>query len=119
MIAYSNILGIKAHMLSLTTEGDVVRETRESVRAHRLALAWRQEDLAKKSGVGVATLRRFELTGRIGFNALAKLLVTLGLADRLLAALKPAAASPRDIPEFLAEGQEPARRRAPRASKGA
>lgn len=106
-------------MLSLTTEGDVVRETRESVRAHRLALAWRQEDLAKKSGVGVATLRRFELTGRIGFSALAKLLVTLGLADRLLMALKPSAASPRDIAEFLAEGQEPARRRAPRAPKGA
>lgn len=96
-----------------------MRGVRESVRAHRLALAWRQKDLARKSGVGVATLRRFELTGRIGFNTLAKLLVTLGLADRVLAALKPPAAQPRNISEFLAEGQEPARRRAPNAPKGA
>lgn len=91
----------------------------ESLRAHRLALGWRQQDLAQKSGVGIATLRRFELTGRIGLPALAKLLVTLGLTDKLLDALKPAAARPRNISEFLSEGQEPARRRAPNAPKGA
>jgi transcriptional regulator with XRE-family HTH domain len=106
-------------MLSLNTEADVVRGTRESLRAHRLALSWRQDDLAQKSGVGIATLRRFERTGRIGLPALAKLLVTLGLADKFLEALKPLPPRPSSISEFLAEGQKPARRRAPNAPKGA
>jgi hypothetical protein len=106
-------------MLSLNTESDVLRGARDSVRTHRLAYAWRQEDLAKKSGVGVATLRRFEATGHIGFPTLAKLLVSLGLADRFLAALKPQLPQARSIREFLAEGKKPARRRAPRAPNGA
>ncbi len=68
-------------------------------------MGWRQVDLAQKSGVAIATLRRFERTGKVGFPALAKLLVSLGLADRFLAALKPPAEAPASIAAFLAEGQ--------------
>lgn len=89
-------------MLSLKTEADVLREVALSVRAHRMALRWRQEDLAKRSGVSIATLRRFERSGQIGFMGLAKLLVTLGLADQFLMSLKRPDASPKSIKEFLA-----------------
>lgn len=101
-------------MLSLKSESDVVREARELIRAHRMALSWRQDDLAKRSGLGIATVRRFESTGRIGFVGLAKLLATLGLADRFLTALKPPAPAPKNIDEFLAAAPAPVRRRAPR-----
>lgn len=106
------------HMLSLKTESDVLREIADSVRSHRLALGWRQDDLAQRSGVGIATLRRFERSGQIGFQGLAKLLVTLGLADNFLTALKRPADAPKSIAAFLAANQ-PAkpRRRAPAAIK--
>lgn len=105
-------------MLSLKTESDVLREVADAVRSHRLALGWRQDDLAQRSGVGVATLRRFERSGQIGFQGLAKLLVTLGLADALLAALKRPADTPPSIEAFLAaETPSKIRRRAPAAHR--
>ena len=105
-------------MLSLKNETDIVREARELIRAHRMALSWRQDDLAKRSGVGIATVRRFENSGRIGFAGLAKLLATLGLADRFLNALKEPATSPKNINEFLAAAPAPVRKRAPRRAIG-
>ena len=83
----------------------MLREVADSLRAHRLALGWRQADLAERSGVPIATLRRFERSGQIGFHGLTKLAVTLGLADNFLAALKRPAATPKNIAAFLAEGQ--------------
>ena len=105
-------------MLSLKNETDIIREARDLIRAHRMALSWRQADLAKRSGLGIATLRRFESNGRIGFAGLAKLLATLGLADRFLGALIPPAPAPKDINEFLAAAPAPARQRAPRRAIG-
>ncbi len=103
-------------MLSLKTESDVLREIADSLRAHRLALGWRQEDLAERSGLSIDTLRRFERSGRIGFLGLAKLLVTLGLADNFLAVFKPPSIAPTSIEAFLTEGQgAKARQRARRA----
>ncbi len=97
-------------MLSIKTEVDVLREVADALRSHRVALAWRQEDLATRSGVSIATLRRFERTGQIGFLGLAKLLVTLGLADSLLAGLKRPELAPTSMEAFLA----PAKARRPR-----
>ena len=82
----------------------MLREVADSVRAHRLALQWRQEDLASKSGVSIATLRRFERSGQISFQGLAKLLVSLGLADSFLASLKRPETAPMSIDAFLNAG---------------
>jgi transcriptional regulator with XRE-family HTH domain len=105
-------------MLSLKNETDVIREARTLVRAYRMALSWRQADLAKRSGVGVATIRRFESTGRIGFVGLAKLITSLGLVDHFLGALKQPPVSPKDINEFITGGPSPVRQRAPRRTGG-
>ena len=106
------------HMLSLKNDTDIIREARTLVREQRMALSWRQTDLAKRSGIGGATIRRFESTGRIGFVGFAKLLATLGLADHFLGAVKQPTASPKDINEFLAGSRSPVRQRAPRRPKG-
>ncbi len=92
-------------MISLKLESDILQEVAGTLRAHRSALGWRQVDLAEKSGVAIATLRRFERTGKVGFYSLAKLLVSLGLADRFLAALKPPTETPKSIEAFLSAGQ--------------
>lgn len=104
-------------MLSLKNEADILREVRELIRAHRMALSWRQDDLAQRSGVGIATLRRFENTGRIGFSGLAKLLVALGLADKFIEGLQQPKPAPKSIDEFLASVPTRARQRAPRRRK--
>ena len=104
-------------MLSLIIEADIIRETRVLIREHRMVLAWRQEDLAKRSGLSIATVRRFERTGQIGFKGLARLVATLGLADRFLQALQPPAPAPKDIDEFLAAAPVSVRQRAPRREK--
>jgi transcriptional regulator with XRE-family HTH domain len=88
-------------MLSLKLEADVLREVADTIRAQRMALRLRQEDLAVRSGVSIATLRRFERTGQIGFLGFAKLLVSLGLADSFLAQLKRPEARPKSIEAFL------------------
>jgi transcriptional regulator with XRE-family HTH domain len=118
MIAWLIFYGFNNHMLSLKVESDVLREVADSLRAHRLALGWRQDDLAQRSGIGIATLRRFERSGRIRFEGLAKLLVTLGLADQFLTAFKRPREVPKTIAAFLAANQPATpRRRAPAANK--
>jgi transcriptional regulator with XRE-family HTH domain len=72
----------------------------------RLAANVRQSDLAKRSGVGIATIRRFEAGGNISVLNLARLMTYLG--------------HPMDaagvVPEFQATTMEefvqPSRRRA-------
>ena len=76
----------------------------------RLAANVRQADLAKRSGVGIATIRRFEAGGNISVLNLARLMTYLG--------------HPMDaagvVPEFQATTMEefvqPSRRRARRKS---
>jgi transcriptional regulator with XRE-family HTH domain len=82
-----------------------------------MALSWRQDDLAQRSGVGIATLRRFENTGRIGFVGLARLFVALGLADKFIEALQQPGQTPKNIGEFLAAAPAQIRQRAPRRKK--
>ena len=102
-------------MLSLKTEADLLREVADLLRAHRLTLGWRQTDLAARSGVAIATLRRFERSGQIGFRGLAKLLVSLGLVDTFLAAFNPPVSSPKSITAFLED--KPTAKRPQRARR--
>jgi len=92
-------------MLSLRNEADLHRGATAAIRQRRQALHLRQTDLAERSGVAVATLRRFERSGQITFSGLAKLLVACGLAEPVLRALEsnstPATAT--TITEFLTE----------------
>jgi len=105
-------------MLSLKNEADVLSEVRKLIRDTRISLSWRQEDLASHSGVGVATVNRFERTGRIGFLGLAKIMTTLGLTDPFLAAFRKPPAQLKNIQAFLAPVASPRRVRTPRRAQG-
>ncbi len=102
-------------MLSLNTERDLLENVAGIVRQHRLAQGLRQIDLAQKSGVAIATLRRFERSGQIGFLGLAKILTTLGLTDAFIASFQRVPETVASLRDFMTASAH-RRKRAPRRS---
>lgn len=63
--------------LSLMAPGDVARTVAERARGRRVALGLTQEEVAERSSISVWSLRRFEATGRIAFDALVRIAFVL------------------------------------------
>ncbi len=97
--------------------------------AHRLAAAmraWRispagagltQEALARKSGVGLTPLKRFEKTGGATLGNFIAMMRALGLLDRL-ENLIPDISTPSPMELLEAERRKKHRKRAPRTKQG-
>jgi len=64
-------------MLSIKSPQEISLELAERVRKCRLQHAWSREELAKRAGITVASLKRFELTGQIALVRLLQLSFTL------------------------------------------
>src|SRR5690606_38909693 len=73
----------------------------EYVRKRRLSMELTQAGLAERSGIPLATLRKFEKKGIISLESLLKLLTVVGGVDELLSALKPAKPEFTSIVEVL------------------
>ena len=78
-------------------------------RALRLAKGWKQVTLAERSGVSLASLRRFEESGRVSLQNLLKLAFALGHLDAFDALFQTPRAS--SLAELEAEESRPARQR--------
>jgi len=94
---------------SLQTPEQVSLALAARARALRLTKGWRQVTLAERSGVSLASLRRFEESGRVSLQNLLKLAFALnrmGDFDALLR--KPRSSS---LAELEADQQRPARQR--------
>lgn len=76
-------------MIAILTPKDTSLELSRLLREHRIAGNMTQTDLAERSGVSVAVLRKFEQTGKISLESFIKLTFVLGLNERLLKALQP------------------------------
>jgi transcriptional regulator with XRE-family HTH domain len=78
-----------------------------------------QAELARRSGVGLTPLKRFEKTGGIGLNNLIGMLRALGLLERI-DSLVPEASAPGPL-ELLDASRRipPQRKRAPSAKRRA
>lgn len=63
--------------VNLKSPADVQNELRERFRSRRLKLNLTQEGLARRSGVALASLRRFERTGLIALDSLLALALVL------------------------------------------
>ena len=84
--------------------GQVMQEVAAREKALRKAKRITQEQLAKKAGVSLGSLRRFEQTGHISFDSLVALSFALGCEselDKLFA--KPAYAT---IEEVIADARK-------------
>ncbi len=93
--------------LSLKSPTDVQLEVRDRFKARRLAMRLTQAGLAKRSGVTLGSLKRFETTGLIAFDSLLKLALVLDCLpdfDRL-AAQDSTSLDTRTLDEVLASGR--------------
>jgi transcriptional regulator with XRE-family HTH domain len=91
------------------TPEQVSRRLAARVKALRLARGWKQVTLADRSGVSLASLRRFEESGRISLENLLEIAFALNRLDDFEALLQvPPAAT---LAELEAGERRPARKR--------
>lgn len=65
----------------LSTPEEIAQKLAVKIRTLRLAQNWKQTTLAKRSGVTLASLRRFEHTGKVSLQNLLKLSFALRRLD--------------------------------------
>ena len=94
--------------LSLKSPNDVLKEVRDRLKQRRLALNLTQAGVAKRSGVTLGSLKRFERTGLIAFDSLLKLALVLDCLDDFdgLAADAPQSIGGRPLDEILAASRK-------------
>lgn len=94
---------------SLKTPREVRASLAARLRALRLARGWKQTTLAERSGVSLASLRRFEASGKVSLEGLLKLAFALDRLDDFDALLVPPPAS--SLAELEAAEKRPTRKR--------
>ena len=82
-----------------------------NLRERRLALTLTQAGLAKRAGVALATLRKFEQTGQIALPTLLKLMVVVGGLHDVVEATKPESVPYQSIDDVLADAPKNKRQR--------
>lgn len=96
--------------LSLLTPLDVRRNMATKARRLRLALNMPQTELARRVGVAVGTVKRFEKTGEIQFKHLLQIALVLGRLEEFESVLQ------QDIlPKSLFDLKEPPKRQRARS----
>ena len=98
-------------LLQLHTPDEIERRLAGRIRAERLRRGFKQSTLAERSGVSLATIRRYERTGRTSLENLLKLCHALGRLDEFAGLLEPPAASSIAELEARLEPSTPRRRR--------
>lgn len=94
---------------SLYSASELTGLVGERAKDRRLARGMRQTDLAEAAGVPLSTLKRFERSGAVGFEAVARIALALG-AERELAELFPPAEA-RSLDQILAANRKRVRAR--------
>ena len=106
-------------MLNHLTNIEIAERLAKSLKAWRISpqgAAISQVNLARKSGIGLTPLKRFEKTGAITLRNLIALLRALDLLEGLQA-LVPAPHTPGPLALLAAEKKSFQRQRAPRTDK--
>ena len=86
---------------SLITPEQVARDLASKTKELRLQRGWKQATLSKRSGVSLASLRRFERTGLVSLQSFLKLAFTLNRLDEFASLLDPPPArSLRELEEL-------------------
>ena len=95
-------------IMLLISVKDAQNTLKKQLRAQRLDQGLTQVGLADRSGVALATLRKFEQTGAISLTSFLKLLMALGRIDVVMASLATHEENFKTIDEVLAK---PAKKR--------
>ena len=98
-------------MISLISPFKAQVKLAEIVWEKRLAQDLTKEGLAERSGVPLATLRKFEQKGLISLESFLKLVWVLGSLEEMITSLKPTNPSYKSIEEVLDEPLKKNRKR--------
>jgi len=98
-------------MISLISPSKAQRILQENIRERRLQLNYTQEGLAERSGVPLATLRKFEQQGTISLESFLKLLLVLGMLEDMVKSTEVQQAPFTSIDEVLAPDTKTKRKR--------
>ena len=90
--------------LSIYTPAEIARELADRVHARRLARRWTQAELARRSGIALATLKLFEQKGRISLDRLLRIAVALDELESFRKLFEPPRA--RSLDELEARSTE-------------
>ena len=98
-------------MLLLISTSKAQQKIAENVRERRLLMELTQEGLSERSGVPLATLRKFEQKGAISLESLLKLLMVVGGLEEIIDVLKPPKPNFTSIDEVLKDRNSISRKR--------
>ncbi len=101
-------------MISLITASKTQKKLAENVRLRRLQMDLTQTGLAKRSGVPLPTLRKFEQKGTISLESFLRLQMVLGGLEDILKATEVKEIEFSSIDEVLEAGSTPTRKRGKR-----
>lgn len=96
------------------TTSDAQNALSKNLRVRRLALMLTQAELSKRSGVALATLRRFEQTGAVSVENLFKLMVVVGGLQEIIEASAPTKSEFTSIDDVLSGTSKSPRKRGKR-----
>jgi transcriptional regulator with XRE-family HTH domain len=102
-------------MITFITPSKAQHALVANLRQRRLQLDLTQEGLASRSGVPLATLRKFEQQGSISLESFLKLMMALDLLAPLVKATEGPLESFSSIDEVIASESAPARKRGRRS----
>ena len=98
-------------MISLISPSKAQQIIAGNIRERRLQLDLTQVGLSERSGVPLATLRKFEQQGVISLESLLKLLMVLGMLDAMVKATKGTETTFSTLDEVIALNNAPKRKR--------
>lgn len=98
-------------MISLISPTKAQQKITTSIRERRLLMELTQEGLADRSGVPLATLRKFEQKGVISLESLLKILWVVGGLEEMINILKPSIPKYTSIDEVLKDNKGNTRKR--------
>ncbi|MFD2556013.1 hypothetical protein [Sphingobacterium tabacisoli] len=98
-------------MISLISTSKAQRKIADHVRDRRLVMELTQDGLSQRSGVPLATLRKFEQKGIISLESLLKILVVVGGLEEIIVALEPDKPTFTSIDDVLKEDNTAYRKR--------
>lgn len=98
-------------MVSFISPYKAQQKIADSVRKRRLMMELTQEGLAERSGVALATLRKFEQKGLISLESFLKLLWIVGGLEEVLHSLNPPKPNFTSIDEVLKDDDSRERKR--------
>jgi len=97
------------------TPAKAKRKLADNMRERRLAMNLTQAGLSKRSGVALATLRKFEQSGAVSVDNLFKLMLVVGGLDDLIEASAPSPSNFSSIDDVLSGQGSPKRKRGSRS----